>query len=251
MTDNLVSIITPNYNCEQFISQAIDSVLSQTYQNWEMIIVDDCSIDNSIEVISCYLKKDSRIQLLKTRVCSGSPAEPRNIGIQKARGRYIAFLDSDDIWLPDKLKCQVNIFVNKDTAVVYANFEKITETGIRKDRVIIAPKYVTYKKLLKSNCIQNVTAMYDVSKVGKQFFQSIHHEDYVLWLNILKMGYIATNANITGALYRVRRSSVSGNKFIVLKWQWNIYRSILKLSLSQCVYYFCFYIIKGIIKYAK
>jgi glycosyltransferase involved in cell wall biosynthesis len=249
--NNLVSIITPNYNCGKFIAETIESVLSQTYQQWEMLIIDDCSTDKSLEIISSYLEKDNRIQLLSTDFCSGSPAKPRNIGIQKARGQYIAFLDSDDIWLPEKLKSQLRQFNDEKTAIVYSNFEKITENGVRNNRIITSPLYVTYKELLKSNCIQNVTAIYDVTKIGKIYFQQIHHEDYVLWLAILKKGYIARNAGIVGALYRVRNNSVSANKFTVLKWQWDIYHTVLKLPFHHTLYYFFFYLIKGTIKYFK
>jgi glycosyltransferase involved in cell wall biosynthesis len=122
-----VSIITPNYNCGNFIAQTVESVLAQTFQNWEMIIVDDCSSDDSYAIAMEYASRDGRIKVYSTERQSGSPVEPRNIGIQKATGRYIAFLDSDDVWLPNKLENQLKLFDNKDTAVVFSNYKKINE----------------------------------------------------------------------------------------------------------------------------
>ncbi|MDR2511384.1 MAG: glycosyltransferase, partial [Bacteroidales bacterium] len=190
-SDKLVSIITPCYNCAEFVGQAIESVLVQTYQNWEMLIIDDCSTDTSVVEIEKYCKKDGRIKLFTTACNTGAPTEPRNIGIQKARGRYIAFLDSDDVWLREKLEHQIPLFKNPQTAIVYSNYEKITESGKRDSRIIRAPKKLVYKKLLKSNYIGCLTAVYDVSKTDKLFFTDFRHEDYVLWLTILQRGYIA------------------------------------------------------------
>jgi glycosyltransferase involved in cell wall biosynthesis len=251
MTKELVSIVTPCYNSAKYIAQTIESVLAQTYQNWEMIIVDDCSIDNSVQIISIYQKKDPRIKLYKTKVCSSSPVVPRNMGIEKSAGQYIAFLDSDDVWLPNKLENQIKLFNGKDIGLVYSNYEKISETGIRRNRIIRAPSSATYIKLLKGNCIGCLTAIYDASKIGKMFFEEFHHEDYVLWLTILRTGYIAKNTNTIEALYRVKKESISSNKFIVLIWQWNVYRNFLKLSLLQSFFYFCCYILKAISKYLK
>jgi glycosyltransferase involved in cell wall biosynthesis len=123
----LISIVTSCYNNVSFIAQTIESVLAQTYQNWEMIIVDDCSTDGSYAIAMEYASRDSRIKVYRTEHQSGSPVEPRNIGIQKATGRYIAFLDSDDVWLPNKLENQLKLFDNKDTAIVFSNYKKINE----------------------------------------------------------------------------------------------------------------------------
>jgi glycosyltransferase involved in cell wall biosynthesis len=247
----LVSVITPCYNSAKYIAQTIESVLTQSYQNWEMIIIDDCSVDDSVKIISVYQEKDDRINLYKTKACSGSPMEPRNMGIEKASGQYIAFLDSDDVWLPNKLENQIKLFNEKNIGIIFSNYEKISEKGNRNNRIIRAPPVVTYNELLKSNCIGCLTVVYDASKIGKVYFDKFHHEDYVLWLTILHSGYIAKNTNTVEALYRVNKKSISANKFIVLSWQWKIYRNFLKLSLFQSVFYFCFYIIKSFTKYLK
>jgi len=247
----LISIITPCYNSSNYISQTIDSVRSQTHLNWEMIIVDDCSSDDSSLIIKEYSENDQRIKYLKTDKPSGSPVLPRNIGIEHAKGRYIAFLDSDDIWLPNKLEEQVNLFNDEKVAVVFSNYEKINEEGERNQRFVIAPANVDYKQLLKSNVIGNLTGIYDTNKVGKIYCQNLRHEDYVLWLSILKKGYIAKNTNTITALYRVRKSSVSSNKLKILSWQWNILRNIEKLSLPKSIYYYSNYAVKALLKAIK
>ena len=249
--NDLVSIITPSYNVEAFVARTINSVLLQTYSNWELLIVDDCSKDSSATIINDYVKKDKRIKYFKTEKASGSPVKPRNIAIEKAIGKYIAFLDSDDIWLPTKLEEQLKLFDDDKVAVVYSNYEKINEKGDRSDRIIKAPAEVDYHNLLKSNVIGNLTGIYDTEKVGKVYCQNIHHEDYILWLSILKKGFIAKSTNTVTALYRVRNNSVSSNKIKVLTWQWNILRNVEKLPFYKSVYCFMAYAIKAILKAVK
>lgn len=147
----MVSIITSSYNSQAFIARTIESVLAQTYQDWEMLIVDDCSTDRSAAIIKRYCARDSRVKYLSTSRPSGSPCEPRNIGIRHARGRYIAFLDSDDMWLPNKLEEQLHLFEDAKTAIVYSNYEKVTEAGKREGRIIKASAQVDYDQLLLGN----------------------------------------------------------------------------------------------------
>lgn len=241
----LVSVIMPVHNAETFLNESIQSVISQTYQNWELLVVDDCSSDKSALLIHQFEAIDQRIKYLKTEKPSGSPTVPRNMGIEKARGRYIAFLDSDDMWLPDKLKEQLTLFENQETAIVFSNYEKITEEGERNQRFIIAPEITNYKKMLCGNVIGCLTAVYDTEKVGKMYFEQINHEDYILWLAILKKGFIGRNSGTVNALYRVRNQSVSSNKWKVLSWQWNIYINVEKVGLIKAVYYFINYALKA------
>jgi glycosyltransferase involved in cell wall biosynthesis len=249
--NQLVSIITPNYNSAQFIAQTIESVLAQSYQNWEMLIVDDCSTDNSETIIRKYLEQDKRIRFYKTKTNTGMPAGPRNIGIEKSCGQYIAFLDSDDIWFPTKLEQQLKIFENKNVAIVFSYYEKITESGQRNDRIIKSPRQVTFDGLLKGNCIGCLTAIYDTARVGRLYFQYFHYEDYAYWLTILKNNYIAKNTNTVEALYRVKSNGESSNKIVSMNWIWNIYRNYLKMSLLKSIYYFSFHHIKALAKYIK
>lgn len=241
----MISIITPSYNSQAFIGMAIDSVLSQTYSNWELIIVDDCSTDNSADIIQNYVQKDCRIKYFRTDRPSGSPTLPRNIGIKHAAGRHIAFLDSDDAWLPDKLEKQVKLLEDERVAIAFSDYEKMSEEGERNNRVIKAPKEVNYKQLLRGNVIGCLTAVYDTSKVGKMYFIPHTHEDYILWLSILKKGFVAVNTGTVEALYRVRRHSVSSNKWRVLSWQWDIYRNVEKVGLLKAMYYFAHYAYKA------
>lgn len=245
-----VSIIVPCYNSAKYIEDTIKSVLTQTYSNWEMIIVDDCSTDGSSEIISKYMAVEPRLKYIKLSSPSGSPTTPRNTAIGVATGRFIAFLDSDDLWLPTKLHNQIIFFEsNSDAAIVFSNYEKINESGVRQGRVIWAPSRVTYNLLLHGNVIGNLTGMYDTEKVGKVFMQFVGHEDYVLWLSILKKGFIAANTNTVEALYRVRGNSVSSNKLKAFRWTWNIYYNIEKLGFIRSLYYFVIYSIKAIFKH--
>lgn len=249
MFNELVSIVMPCYNAEKYITSAIESVIKQTYLYWELIIVDDCSTDTSANIIKEYSQKDSRIKYFKTEKPSGSPALPRNIAIDKAQGRFIAFLDADDIWLPTKLEHQLPLFEHEDIAIVFSDYEKIDEQGNRNNRIIKAPKSVDYKDLLKTDVIGNLTGIYDTVKVGKIYNLNIHHEDYALWLSILKKGFTAMNTGNTEALYRVHSNSVSRNKFKTVCWHWNILRNIENLSLFKSMYCLSFYAIKGLCKY--
>lgn len=247
----MISIITPSYNSLTFISQAIESVLAQTYSDWEMLIIDDCSTDDSASIIRQYCEEDKRIKYFKTTYSSGSPTLPRNIGIENAMGRYIAFLDSDDVWLPNKLEEQLKLFDESETAIVYSNYEKITELGEREQRIIKAPAEVSYKQLLLGNVIGCLTAIYDTDKTGKVYFSEHAHEDYIMWLSILKRGYIAKNTNTVTALYRVRNQSVSSNKLKALFWQWSIYVNVEKTGYLKAVYYFANYAYRAFLKILK
>lgn len=240
-----VSVIMPVHNAGEYIEEAIQSVLVQTYSNWELLIVDDRSTDNSVEIIMKYVALDSRIRMFANSKSSGMPGAPRNKGVEEATGRFIAFLDSDDVWLPEKLEQQIPLFENPDTAIVFSNYEKMSDKGDRNSRFFIAPKVATYKRMLKGNVIGNLTGIYDTAKVGKIFFLNVHHEDYVLWLYILKKGFVARNTNTVVALYRVRTESVSSRKLSVLPWQWNIYINIEKTGYCRAVFYYICYAVQA------
>lgn len=246
--DGLVSVIMPTYNSEKFLREAIESVLSQTYQNWELLIIDDNSTDNSLAIAKEYEQADPRIHVLINDKPIGIPSAPRNVGLEVAKGRFIAFLDSDDIYLPQKLECQLPLFNDKNVSVVYAMYEKMDVNGIRHNRIIRSPKITTYRSLLKGNVITMPAGIYDREKVGTVFLRNKRHEDYVLWLEILKKGYIAMNAGTVVAVVRVRKSSVSSNKFRTIAWQWHVYRDVEKLSFFHSVFYFIFYAFKALRK---
>lgn len=247
-TNKLVSIIMPLHNSAKFMKEAIESVLAQTYSNWELLIIDDASVDDSLQIAKKYEEIDPRIQVLVNKQSIGIPSVPRNIGIKAAKGRFIAFLDSDDIYFPHKLEQQLPHFNNNKIAVVYANYEKMEEDGTRSNRIVHAPSKINYKALLKGNVITMPAGMYDREKVGTIFLKDKHHEDYIMWLEILNRGFEAISTGTTVAAVRVRSSSVSSNKLKTICWQWNVYRDVEKLPLIQSSYYFVHYAIKAIRK---
>lgn len=247
-TKDLVSVIMPMHNSEKFLCYSIESVIAQTYKHWELLIIDDASTDNSFQIAQKYATKDSRISVSKNNNHNGMPSAPRNLGVQNARGRFIAFLDSDDLWFPQKLEQQLTLFKDNRTAIVFSNYEKIDADGNRNNRIVSAPPYATYRSLLYGNVIGNLTGIYDTKKVGKIPIQDIHHEDYVMWLEILEKGYLAQNTGTTLAAYRINSSSVSANKLQVVQWQWYIYRKTEHLSLLKSSFYFASYAIKAFFK---
>lgn len=248
MTHPTVSIIMPLYNAERFVEQSIRSVISQTYKDWELIVVDDCSTDSSVAIVEHLVEEDKRIKLFHTDRPSGSPTTPRNIAIQNAKGRYIAFLDSDDMWLPKKLEEQLPLFEDDDTKVVFSYYKKMDEDGNVRSGVVTSPDKADYRCLLNGNVIGNLTGIYDTKKVGKQQFDHIGHEDYVCWLRILRGGGYAVNTKRVHAIYRLTSNSLSRNKLKVLMWQWRIYRQSENLGLLRSLFCFACYSVKGIKK---
>lgn len=242
--NNLVSIITPSYNSEKFISETIESVLSQTYQNWEILIVDDVSPDNANEIIEEYIKKDSRIKLDKN---SGA-AVARNMAIEEAKGRFIAFLDADDIWEKDKLEKQIKFMIKNDYAFTYTAYEKVDENGNFLENMGI-PEKLNYQTLLKANIIGCLTVMYDIEKLGKIYMPTnTKREDFATWLNILKKINFAYGITDSLAQYRVYASQSSGKKINMAKENWKLYREVERLSLIQASYYFTNYAVRGILR---
>ena len=243
-----VTIIMPSYKSEKFIIESVESVLAQTYSNWELIIVDDCSPDDSNKVITKYVDSDYRIKLIKLQKNSG-PAIARNMAIETANGRYIAFLDSDDVWLPNKLEKQIKFMQDNDLAFTYSSYKLVGEDN-EDFGLFITKDKISYFDMLKTCSVGCLTAIYDTEKIGKQYMPLIlKRQDYGLWLKILKL--IGETRGILEPLatYRIRKNSVSSNKVKAAKYQWKIYREIEKLSCLKSLYYFAFYAYNGIIKY--
>jgi len=244
----LVSIITPSYNSEKFISKTIDSVLLQVYKHWEMIIVDDCSSDNSNQIIEKYCIKDSRIKLIKLPKNQGA-AIARNKAIEESNGRFIAFLDADDLWYPDKLTIQLEFMTANSLAFTYSSYDLIDEIEEPLGQ-FLTKENLTYNCLLKTNSIGCLTAIYDTHKLGKLCMPVISkRQDYALWLVILKQINCATGIVKPLATYRIRTKSISSNKMTSAMYQWKIYRNIEKISIIKSAYYFILYTFNGIKKY--
>ena len=244
-----ISIITPCYNSEKFIQATIQSVLEQTFENWEWIIVDDCSRDNSVELIRQH--QDQRITLIALNENVGA-AQARNIAVEKARGRFLTFLDSDDVWLPKFLETAVNYLKNNQEELVYASYKRFDEDLNPLLEDFIAEDKITYKRLLFNCPIPMLTAMYDTQRIGKIPIPEVDmREDYAMWLNVLREIPQARAITEPLAIYRIRQSSYSRNKFLILRKQFMVYYKFLKLSLPQSTYYTVHWIMNGLKKYEK
>ncbi|MDO8948620.1 MAG: glycosyltransferase family 2 protein [Desulfocapsaceae bacterium] len=244
----IVSVITPTHNSAAFLPETIEAILGQTFSDWELIIVDDCSSDASYEIARDYASRDARIK----PVCleqNGGAAVARNTAIEMAQGRFIAFCDSDDLWMPQKLEKQVEFMAEKDVAMSHTAYTKMREDGTRFKGVVPAKKIVSYHDLLKSCFIGCLTAMYDTKKVGKVFMPLIRkRQDYALWLRILKSGHVSLGLNEPLAIYRVCNNSVSSNKLIAAQYHWRVLREMEGLSLLKASYCFLHYAFLGFIK---
>lgn len=249
--DTCISIITPCFNGAQTISETIESVLNQRHQNWEMIIVDDVSTDASPAIIRSYAAKDARIRYLRTDAPSGSPALPRNIGIDNARGRFIAFLDADDVWLPEKLEKQVAFMTERNCPLSYSYYEKMDWQGNRNERIVRTRDVTTYGSILKSNSIPCLTSMIRRDAVGDTRFKQIPQEDFCFWIDILKKGNTALNMCEVTALYREAPASRSSNKLDMFKGYWNVIRNHQRIAFLPACYYMMTYTVLGIAKYLK
>ncbi len=207
---DLVTVITPAYNAERHIRYAIESVINQDYKNWEMLIVDDCSKDNTKQVVQDYSKEDNRIKLISIEK-NGGVANARNIALRRAKGKYVAFLDSDDLWKPNKLSKQIEFMKKNNCYFTFSSYELINDEGIPLDKTIRVPKVVDYKRLLKGNPIGCLTVVLDKEKIGKIEMPNVGHEDYATWLNIVQSGITAYGIDEELALYRKTENSLSSN----------------------------------------
>lgn len=252
MENELVSIVTPMYKGAAFVGQTIESVLAQTYGNWEMIIVDDCSPDGGAGIAEVKKYSDSRICLVESKVNKGSSGA-RNTGLRLAKGRYIAFLDSDDLWHPDLLKAQLAFMREKDAAIVFASYRRINENGDEALNPFIVPRKVGYKDILKSCPIPCLTTLYDREKVGDQYFREelkSLRDDYAFWLEMLKkVDYAYGNPEVLAA-YRLVSTSMTRNKKRLIKPQFLVYYKVEKLGLAKSVYYLLNWAIRSVIKYS-
>lgn len=245
---DLVSIITPSYNSSNFIEETINSVLNQTYENWEMIIVDDCSTDNSVEIINEYLEKDNRIKLLVNEKNKGA-AETRNEALKIAKGRFIAFLDSDDLWNCNKLEKQIQFMIENKYPISFTAYNLIDEKGRSIGHNIRTVKEINYRGYLKNTIIGMSTSIIDMSLVKLFQFKNIRtRQDTYLWITLLKRGHKAYGLSTILATYRVRRDSISANKLKAAKRVWFLYYNLEHLGFFKSLYYFLCYIFNALKK---
>ena len=241
MTDKLVSIITPTYNCAEFIARTIDSVLAQTYRNWEMIIVDDQSNDTTREIVEGYMKNEPRIKYYRLSENSGA-AVARTTAMQMAQGSYMAFLDSDDIWMPDKLERQLRWMTENGYVFSCTAYEQIDENDRPLGKTIRAVKKTNYNRLLLDCPVGNSSVMYDVEAMGKFKVPDIRkRNDDALWLTMLKKEKYIWGMPDVLMKYRIRANSISSNKLSVIKYHWILYRKIEHLSVIRSVFHICYW----------
>ena len=248
MNEPLVSIITPVYNAEMFLSDTIKSVQNQTYKNWEMLLVDDCSKDNSAQIIKEFQKYDDRIKYIKLEKNSGASVS-RNTGIKNAKGRFIAFVDSDDIWKPEKLEVQVKYMLENNLGFTFTSYRYMKEDGELTNKVAKAPSKINYNGLLKNTIIGCSTVLIDKNIV--EYFEMPlvrRGQDTATWLQILRKEKYAYGIDKDLVDYRLVGESLSSNKIIALKRTWNTYRNVEKLGLIKSSYVFCFYVFNAIKK---
>lgn len=245
--ENLISVITPSYNSEKFIALTIESVLSQTYKNWEMIIVDDKSKDKSNNIIEKYIRIDSRVKLIKLDKNAGV-ANARNIAIKEAKGNYITFLDSDDLWLPNKLEKQLAFMLDNNYSFTYLGYEKIDQNGKIIGRIDV-PQKISYFDLLKTCYPGCLTVMINSIVLNEiSIPNNTKREDYAFWLKIIKKTHFAFGLNQVLAQYRIHPEQNSRIKLHMAKETWHLYRNIEQLSFIKSIYYFSNYAIRGVFR---
>ncbi len=244
----LISIIMAAYNTEKTIEQAINSVLSQTYTNFELLVVNDCSTDRTAELVKSIAAKDSRVRLI-SNVKNSGVSYTRKHGLEEAKGSWIAILDSDDAWAPKKLEKQIDLQRRTNADLLFTGSAFMDSSGNSIEWYLHVPLEIGYRQLLKQNLISNSSAL-----VRKELYMQYYasgdnmHEDFAIWLRILKTGRKAYGIDEPLLIYRFMRKSKSGNKLIAAKMNWNTYRYI-GLDVVSRMYYMIWYMLNGLKKY--
>lgn len=244
-----VSIIVPVYNAERYIESAIDCVRAQSYEDWELLLILDGCTDGSGQVIEdyCGRTQDARIRVLRQPQNMGA-AQARNRGVREALGRYIAYLDADDLWMPDKLEKQLAFLKKTNAAFTFTGYEFADQDGRGTGKVVRVPAVMKYEDALKSTTIFTTTVMFDTERISRDLLMmpQIKSEDTALWWTVLQNGYLAYGLNENLALYRRAGSSLSSNKLEALRRIWNLYRKVAALSVLKSAYYFCFWAVGAV-----
>ena len=239
--EDLVSIIVPVYNAEEFINDTIKTVQDQTYKNWELIMIDDCSTDRSTEQILKY--KSDKIKLIKLKKNSGA-AICRNTGTKEAKGRYIAFLDADDLWKKEKLEVQLKFIKDKKCAFSFTGYEFADKDGVGNGKIVKVPEKINYKQALKNTTIWTSTVMFNMNKLKKEdiYMPDVKRgQDTATWWKVLKTGVEAYGLNKNLSIYRRSTGTLSSNKFKALKRTWDLYRNVERLNIFYSLYNFLWY----------
>ena len=249
--NDLVSIIMPSYNTGRFIKETIESVLAQSYPEWELIIVDDCSTDNTDDVVGQYLA-DERIRYIKNDTNSGA-AVSRNRALREAKGKWIAFLDSDDLWDENKLLRHLGFMVEKQADFSFTHYAVLNDND--EEITVFSPgeDVYGYSDILKHCSIGCSTVIYDSESLGQVYMptEAVKREDFACWLEILRLGKKAVCFHECLTKYRLHSNSVSSNKAKMIKYQWNVYRKVEGLSLFRSAYYMLHWAFWGFLKYRR
>ena len=247
--NDLVSIVVPVYNVKLYIEATIQSVLHQSYTNWELLLVENASTDGTVEVLLEYLKAhpDDRIRFFNIPENIGAAAA-RNFGVEKSNGRFLTYLDSDDLWQPDKLEKQVAFMQAHDAAFSFTGYEFATADGKGTGKIVTVPDTITYKEALKNTTIFTSTVMFDTKKLTKEeiMMPLVKSEDTALWWRVLRSGMIGYGLNENLVLYRRIANSLSSNKIEAMRRIWNLYRKEEKLGLCFSAYNFCYWAINAV-----
>jgi teichuronic acid biosynthesis glycosyltransferase TuaG len=244
----LISIITPVFNTEKYVEDTINSVLNQTYQNWELLLVDDCSSDNSFEIISNYGNSDPRIKLFKNKTNSKA-FETRNVALRNAKGSFIAFLDSDDIWHQNKLEMQLEFMLANNYSFTYSAFSRFDYSPSDTEKVINVVDKVSYNYLICNSVIATSTVMLNKDVLGYFEMRNVYYDDFVLWLDLLKKTPYAFGLNVHLLYYRLSGNSLSANKFRSAKRVYHIFRNNLSLNFFESHFYFAKWVINTSFRY--
>lgn len=247
--DGMISIIVPVYNVEKYIEETIASVLAQTYPDWELLLVEDGSSDGTAERIERIAgeQKDPRLRLLRQPSNQGA-ARARNRGLQEARGRYIAYLDADDLWAPEKLERELRFMKEKDAAFAFTGYEFADERGQGTGKIVRVPATLNYRQALSNTTIFTSTVMFDTEKIGKDRLEMprVKSEDTALWFRVLRSGCLAYGLDENLVKYRRMGGTLSANKLEALRRIWNLYRREEGLSLWRSAYHFCFWALRAV-----
>ncbi len=248
---DLVSIIIPVYNANKYIETTVRTVAGQSYENWELLLVDDGSTDGSSETIKRLEAEDDthRIKVLLPNE-HGTAARARNYGLKYASGRYVAFLDADDLWEKDKLEKELSFMKEKNAGFVFTGYEFADANGVGLGKIVKVPETLNYKQALKNTTIFTSTVLLDTQIVDKEliFMPEIKSEDTATWYRILRNGHIAYGLNENLVKYRRVANSLSSNKLEAIRRIWNLYRKAEKLSLIYSAYNFMFWAVRAVLR---
>lgn len=245
----VVSIITPVYNVENFITETMDSVRAQSFQDWELLLVEDGCKDQTVPVILEYLERtgEKRIRLIRLEQ-NGGAARARNRGVKESLGRYVAYIDADDLWEPEKLEKQLKFMEEKGAAFCFTGYEFADENGKGLGKIVKVPETIDYKEALKNTTIFTSTVMFDSEKIPKDELEMpvIKSEDTALWWRILRKGNVAYGLNENLVRYRRAGKSLSSNKLEAVRRIWNLYRKAEGMSIPASAYHFCFWAVRAV-----